>query len=277
MNKSILKRVALIVATLVLGVTVLCSCADKNSSSNKNELPKLVIGTDYYEPFVYRDDNGGFAGLDVELATEVCRHIGYTPVFVHIEWAEKNTCLLKGEIDCIWCCFTETGREEDYSWSLPYMNSRQVVAVKSDSGIYKLADLNGKRIAVQSTTKADDIFSGRAGVDGLTVPALKELNCLPNVNYLFGAINEGYVDGIAGHELVLREYMKTSSSELRILEESLLEVRIGVAFSSGTHADIIDKLNDAFKLLKHNGYLAELVSAYGLDPDLYLVDYEEKD
>lgn len=267
----------MIVAILVLSATLLCSCAENNSSSNKNDLPKLVMGIDYYEPFVYRDDNGGFAGLDVELATEVCRHIGYTPVFVHIEWAEKNTYLSKGEIDCIWCCFTRTGREEDYSWSLPYMNSRQVVAVKSDSAIYKLADLTGKRIAVQSTTKADDIFSGRAGVENLIVPTLKELNCLPSVNYLFGAINKGYVDGIAGHELVLREYMKTSSSELRILEESLLEVRIGVAFLSGAHADIVDKLNDAFQLLKHNGYLAGLVSDYGLDPDLYLVDYEEKD
>ena len=35
------------------------------------------------------------------------------------------------------------------------MISRQVVAVSKDSDIYTLADLEGKRVAVQSTTKPD--------------------------------------------------------------------------------------------------------------------------
>lgn len=40
------------------------------------------------------------------------------------------------------------------------MNSRQVVAVAADSDIITLADLENKRVAVQSTTKPDEIFSG---------------------------------------------------------------------------------------------------------------------
>ncbi len=261
-------------ATAFMCIVLFCGCGG-GSSANGNNLPELVIGVDYYEPFVYRDDNGDFAGLDVELAAEVCRHMGFKPKFVHIEWSEKKAYLARGEVDCVWCCFSETGRENDYAWSVPYMNSRQVVAVREDSNIQKIEDLEDKRIGVQSSTKPDEIFSGRAGVK-MTVPRIKQLNCFPNMSYIFAAISEGYVDAIAGHETVLLEHMKTSTLKLRILPESLLDVQTGVAFLVGTHADVIEKLNQTFYLLKNNGYLSGLFESYGLDPEACVVNYEQK-
>ena len=274
MDKLILKKAICALLSVMLCLSVVCACSG-SPSDEQPTLPKLVIGVDYYEPFVYRNADGDYAGLDIDLATEVCKQIGYEPEFKHIDWCDKNTLLANGSIDCIWCCFTETGREDEYAWAAPYMNSRQVVAVKTDSDITKISDLRGKRVAVQSTTKADEILSGRSGVRGVVVPELKQLNCLPNIEYMFAAISEGYVDAIAGHELVLREYMKTSSVGLRIVEEPLLEVQIGVAFLLGTHSEIVGKINDAFRLLKNNGFMSRLVSDYGLSPDVYVVNYEE--
>ncbi len=43
----------------------------------------------------------------------------------------------------------------------PYIASRQVVAVNASSDIYKLSDLEGKNLAVQSTTKPEGIFLDR--------------------------------------------------------------------------------------------------------------------
>lgn len=272
MNKSFLQKTAALLAVVFVGVLTAGGCKGGGDTSESPSLPELTIGVDYYSPAVYRDDDGHFVGLDVELAEEVCRHIGYKPKFIHINWSEKNAILLRGEIDCIWCCFTITGREDDYAWTEPYMNSRQVVAVKEDSDITEIADLNGKRVAVQASTKPDEIFSGKAGVK-MTIPELKSLNCFPDINYMFAAINEGYVDAIAGHELVLREYMKTSSLKLRVIDEPLLNVKVGVAFLKGTNADTIQKINDTFRTLKNSGYTAKLISSYGLDPNVYLVDY----
>ena len=45
--------------------------------------------------------------------------------------------------------------------------------------------------------------------------------------------------------------------------------------SGRVSADTIEKINQTLYLLKHNGFLSELVSSYGLDPDVYLVDYEK--
>ena len=92
--------------------------------------------------------------------------------------------------------------------------------------------------------------------------------------YTFAAINGGYVDAIAGHEEAIIEYMKTSSVSLRILDEPLLEVQIGVAFLKGTNADMIERINKNFLILRNNGYLSKLYSSYGLNPETYLVNYE---
>ena len=68
--------------------------------------------------------------------------------------------------------------------------------------------------------------------------------------------------------------MKSSSVELRILDEALLEVQVGVAFRKGTNSDVIEKINKTLYMLNRNGYMAKLIASYGLDPDVYLVNYE---
>ena len=90
-----------------------------------------MIGGDNYPPFNYTDENGNLAGIDVEFAREAFHRMGYKPVFVNIDWENKKNLVEQGKIDCIWACFSVTGRENDYHWAGPYMLSRQVIAVKT--------------------------------------------------------------------------------------------------------------------------------------------------
>ena len=100
-------------------------------------------------------------GIDVELATEAFKRMGYQVEVVQIDWEEKKELVESGEIDCIMGCFSMEGRLDDYRWAGPYIASRQVVAVNENSDIYKLSDLEGKNLAVQSTTKPEGIFLNR--------------------------------------------------------------------------------------------------------------------
>ena len=92
----------------------------------------------------YLDDDGKPVGIDVELAEAVCEQLGYTPVFQYIVWDKKDEYLDNGKVDCLWGSFTMNGREDEYQWAGPYLYSRQVIAVRTDSKIRNISDLAGK-------------------------------------------------------------------------------------------------------------------------------------
>lgn len=100
-------------SVLPFGIVCLMSMALCGCGREKKEVvtvqPELVIGSDDYEPYNYQNENGDYAGVDVELAKEACRRIGYTPVFKQIQWDDKDIYLENGEVDCAWGSFSMDG------------------------------------------------------------------------------------------------------------------------------------------------------------------------
>ena len=144
-------------ACLAAGLLTGCgkSTDDDGATAKKT---KITVGCDDFAPFSYMDGDGNMTGIDVELGEEAFRRMGYQAEFTIINWEEKKTLLESGAIDCIWSSFSMDGREEEYRWSGPYMRSHQVVAVNVDSDIHSLKDLKDKVIAVQSTTKPEEMI-----------------------------------------------------------------------------------------------------------------------
>lgn len=63
---------------------LLSGCTGADSPEKTTEKETLTIGSDIYSPYFYPDDNGDFAGIDVEIAEEACRRLGVTPEFKQI-------------------------------------------------------------------------------------------------------------------------------------------------------------------------------------------------
>ena len=140
----------LMAAGICSGVTVY---ADADSKT-------LTVGFDAeYPPFGYMDENGEYVGFDLDVAQKVCDNLGWELVKKPINWDSKDMELNSGNIDCIWNGFTINGREDDYTWSDPYLNNEQVMVVASDSGIETLADLAGKNVVVQAASAALDALN----------------------------------------------------------------------------------------------------------------------
>ena len=102
-----MKKSAIFLLALCIASVICCGCsqAGEDADDEKNT-PVVVVGSDEYEPFNYVDENGDFAGIDVELAQEACRRIGRTPAYQSIQWDKKDEYLADGTIDCVWSCFT---------------------------------------------------------------------------------------------------------------------------------------------------------------------------
>lgn len=140
--------------------------------------------------------------------------------------------------------FSMTGRESEYRWAGPYLASRQVVAVNPESDIYTLADLEGRVVGAQSTTKPEGILLNRTNEN---VPQIKELYSFSDRSCLNPALVEGLVDAIAAHESSLLTYEKDYGVTYRILNEPLLEVGLGTAFDINDTRGIDVKLTHATK------------------------------
>ena len=135
----------LLVAGMTLSLTACGGSTDTAKTDQADGKDTFTVGFDQdFPPFGYVGDDGEFTGFDIEMATECAARMGKKIVLQPIDWDAKDMELEAGTIDCIWNGFTMNGREDQYTWTDPYMDNSQVVVVKKDSGINTLADLAGK-------------------------------------------------------------------------------------------------------------------------------------
>lgn len=254
-RRAFLNGCTLLAASTALGGLSACGGTD----AKNRDLPQILIGSDTYPPYIYLNNDGTPAGIDVEIATEAFRRMGYAARFEVIDWEQKTALVESGAIDCIWGCFSMQGRETLYRWAGPYMVSRQVVAVNADSSIQSLSDLAGKTVMVQSTSKPEGIFL--SGSDP-RIPQTVEVFSIEDRNVQYAMLACGYVDAIAAHETAILQYMKDNYAEFRILEEPLLVTGLGVAFAKNDSRGLDHQLNDTFAQMREDGTLERIVGKY---------------
>ena len=254
-RRAFLNGCTLLAASAALGGLTACGGTDAKNS----DLPQILIGSDTYPPYIYLNNDGTQAGIDVEIATEAFRRMGYAARFEVIDWEQKTALVESGAIDCIWGCFSMQGRETLYRWAGPYMVSRQVVAVNADSSIQSLSDLAGKTVMVQSTSKPESIFL--SGSDP-RIPQTVEVFSIEDRSVQYAMLACGYVDAIAAHETAILQYMKDNYAVFRILEEPLLVTGLGVAFAKNDSRGLDHQLNDTFAQMREDGTLERIVGKY---------------
>ena len=254
-RRAFLRGCTLLAASAAVGS--LTSCGGTNAKDSS--LPQLIVGSDTYPPYIYLNNDGVPAGIDVEIATEAFRRMGYAARFETIDWEQKTNLVESGAIDCIWGCFSMQGREEMYRWAGPYMVSRQVAAVDADSSIRSLSDLADKTVAVQSTGKPEEIFL--SGSDP-RIPQTVEVLSIENRSVQYALLSCGYVDAIAAHETGILQYMKDNSVEFRILEEPLLVTGLGAAFAKNDTRSLDSQLTDTLAQMRTDGTLEQILGKY---------------
>ena len=252
----------LLVGTMAMSLT---GCGEKKKDT-------FTVGFDAeYPPYGYMDENGEYTGFDLELAEAVCELNGWTLVKQPIEWANKDNELNSGSIDCIWNGFTINGREDDYEWSVPYVDNSQVIVVKADSGITSFADLEGKKVGVQAASAALAVLSDEEGQKALA-DTFGELTEFGDYNTAFLELEAGAVDAIAMDIGVANYQIDSRGGEFIILDEHLNSEQYGIGFKLG-NTELRDEINDALKELKENGTFDELAEKYGLS-DMTCLEFE---
>lgn len=268
-----MKKIIRFELLLLLSAVLFCGCSKKEEQIKNESLPEVIVGCDNYSPFSYADANGEMTGIDVELAREAFSRMGYEPEFVFINWEDKRDLLADGTIDCIWSSFTMTGREDEFNWAGPYMRSRQVVAVNEDSDIQTLQDLKDKVIAVQNTTKPEDIIRSHDG----TLPPLRKVISVQKRDLIFILLSKGYVDALAAHDTSVDQFTADTGLQFRILDEPLQSVELGVAFDKNDSRGLHTQLTEVLSEMQKDGTTEHIIGKYLQNAENYLEAQDAED
>ena len=192
----------------------------------------LIVGFDQdFPPMGFVGDNGEYTGFDLDLAKEVASRLGLEYKAQPVAWDSKDMELESGNIDCIWNGFTITGREDDYTWSKPYVDNSIVVVVKEGSGIEKKEDLAGKVVAVQADSSGLAALTDEEdNEENLKLAAsFSDLQQVADYNTAFMNLEAGAVDaivvdiGVADYQLIVpqEELKKVVADEMEAFGKEL--------------------------------------------------------
>ena len=144
-------------------------------------------------------------------------------------------------------------RLDKYTWTEAYMENDQVVVVNADSDIKSLADLAGKKVAVQKDSSGLAALEDNAALTdtfGELVQVDSYLNALMD-------LESGGVDAIVMDEIVARYEIQTSGKNMVVLDEAVASEEYGVGFLLG-NTELKDEVQGALEDMAKDGTLAEI-------------------
>ena len=272
--KSLAKKkiwaLAAAAAMLALAAALMAGCSggsnesqsaggDEAASAEAGEFT-LTVGFDQgYPPYGFVGDDGEYTGFDLDLAAEVAERNGWNLELSAIDWDAKDALLSSGSINCIWNGFTMEGREDDYTFSEPYMLNEQVIVVKSDSGIADSAALAGKTVMTQVDSAALDVLEGDAA-DLAATFAGGAPQTISDYNNAFMQLESGMVDAVAC-DLSIANYQMSAKPDTYTIIDTLSSEHYAVGFKQGDE-DLAATVTSTLKAMYEDGTVQELCDKY---------------
>ncbi len=280
-----MKKIMVMACTAVLAMGLLTACGNKaedgaagsaapeeNAAETENATEEsgaasadkeggktFTVGFDAeFPPYGYMDENGNYTGFDLELAAEVCTRNGWEFVAQPIDWDAKDMELSSGSIDCIWNGFTMQGREDAYTWSVPYVDNSQVFVVPADAGISTQADLAGKVVGVQKDSSALAALETDAAALAITFADLQRYG---DYNLAFMDLEQGAIDALAIDIGVANYQISSRGDAFVILEEKLASEQYGIGFKLGND-ELKNQVEATLLEMAEDGTFMEIAEKY---------------
>lgn len=259
------KKLALLLAFTLMLMAALSGCGSKEKEDAdaaedtkeyqaKEAGDTFTVGFDQdFPPMGFVGDDGEYTGFDLELAAEVCKRLDLEFVPKPIAWESKEAELGSGSIDCIWNGFTMNGREDEYTWSEPYLNNTQVFVVRTDSGIQSEKDLEGKVVDVQTDSSAQAALNDNADLTA----TFANLEVVPDYNTGFMNLESGAVDAVAMDIVVASYQIDKRDADFTILDYEIASEEYGIGFAKGNEA-VRDQVQAVLEEMAADGTMAEI-------------------
>jgi len=240
-----MKKKTILTLIAILAISMLVSCAKKSDA--------LVVATDpAFPPFEFIDeDTKEIVGFDIDLMNAIAEKADLDIVYKNVAWDPLLAGMANCQYDMSISGMTITAdRAEQFSFSDPYINAGQIVAVQKDNEtISGPEDLVGMTIGTQlGTTSAMEAEA----IEDATVKVYDkyELAFLDLIN--------GQVDAVIADNPTAISFVNKNADKLKVVGEAFTDENYGIAFCMG-NTELISNVNAALAELQAEGFIEELV------------------
>lgn len=219
---------------------------------------QYVIASDSaFAPFEFKDSDGQYKGIDVELLERIAELQGFSIKFNFIGFSAALQAIEAGQADAMIAGMTMTDeRRENYDFSDSYFESGIQLAVKKDNqSITRYEDLKGQTVGAKVGTESADFLEANKEKYGFTIKLFDA------ADQLYDALKVNAVDAMMDDYPVIG-YAITQGQDLAtpIAKES--GGQYGFAVKKGSNPELIAMFNEGLQELKRTGEYDEILANY---------------
>lgn len=213
----------------------------------------LRVGTDAtYPPFETVRD-GEFSGFSMDLGRALAAEMGARVEYVNTGFDGIFPALLSGKFDMVISSVTITDeRKKRLAFSDSYYTAGQIVAVRRDSTLTSLQQLNGKTAGIQINTTASEVLKPFPQIG---------VRKYPTIDLALQDLQNGNLDGVVGDAPTIRYFLAHGFGGLKTVGDMLTREQYGIVMRPQDSA-LRQSVNEALGRLRANGQFAALETKY---------------
>ncbi len=249
------KWIALMLCLLMIGCFAGCSNSGDGMTIQSG---KLIMSTNAeFPPYEMTTDDGGFAGIDIEIAQAIAKKLGLELVIDDMDFDGALLAVQQGKSDIVMAGVTvNNDRKKVMDFSNTYATGVQVVIVKEGSDV-TMDNLGDKLIGTQRGTTgyiyaSDTPENGGYGEDHVVA--------YDNGITAVQALVNGQVDAVIIDNAPAQEFVKANPG-LTILEGEWAVEDYAIGFAKG-NAELVEAVNQALAELIADGTVQSIIDKY---------------
>ena len=250
------KLIALILTTLLV-LSCMTACASGKTLADVQDAGKLTIATcPDFPPFEYLAEDGSVVGIEIDILNLVCAELGVELDIQQMDFDSVLPGVQTGKYDLGASGISvDPEREENTLFTVPYCLAAQSIVVQKDTPITCKADLEGKTVAVQTGTTAEEFCMGA----GYTVTAYAA-NTDAQQALLTGKVDAWVIDDLTAADMV-KLYNAENGETLVVLPEAMPTEPYAFAFMKGSDA-LAKSINEILNKMLADGTNADIFAKY---------------
>ena len=254
-----MKKFTAFALALVMALGLLAGCGSSNSDNSTPSgddasdaaKTKLVVATSPDFPPFESLEGGEVVGIEVDILNKIAEKMGMELDIQQMDFDSVIPGVQAGKFDVGMSGITVTDkRKENVDFSSVYFMAAQAIVVADGSSITGKADLEGKKVSVQTGTTAEEYCMGN-GYEVLAFTAN---------NDAAAALTSGKVDAwVVDNEVALAMAPELG---LTVLDEAMTSEPYAFALQKGS--DLLAPFNEALDALLADGTVEQIFQQYGV-------------